>query len=181
MIVLCGGVTFRRSLRFSEDVQYRELLSLLSNVFLCRNSTDFRFWKPSISGEFSVKAFHRAPSLVWTGLVPPRVEAFCWLAVAAKISSVDNLKIRGLTASTITDTCVMCHKELKLVNHLLLHCEFTSSVWGHVIGRCGVDWCYLEKIADAAESWLGDCCWMQSYSFDDNSICYFVVHLEGKK
>ena len=35
--VLCG-VSFRRILRSSEEVQYGELLSILSNVFLYRNS-----------------------------------------------------------------------------------------------------------------------------------------------
>ena len=87
------GVTFRKSLRLSEEVQYGELLSLLSNVFLCRISKDSRIWKPSISGEFLAKDFYSAlegnhlprasSSLVWMGLVPPRVKAFCWLAIAA--------------------------------------------------------------------------------------------------
>ncbi|XXG89386.1 hypothetical protein AAC387_Pa12g1396 [Persea americana] len=130
-------------------------------------SKDFRIWKPSISREFSVKAFYsalegnhllKAPySLVWRGLVPPQLEAFCWLAVTAKISTTDNLWKRGLTSSTIIDTCVMCHKELELVNHLLLHYEFTFNVWGYFIGRCGVDWCCNGKIANAIESWLGGC------------------------
>lgn len=96
-------------------------------------------------------------SLVWTGVIPPRVKAFCWLAVAAKISTTNNLRRKGLTSSTITDTCVMYHKELEPVNHLLLHCEITAGVWGHFIGRCGVDWCCPEKIVEAAESWLGGC------------------------
>ena len=65
----------------------------------------------------------RAPSsLVWLGLVPPRVEAFCWLAIGAKVSMADNLRKNGLTDSSISDVCVMCRKELETINHLFLHC-----------------------------------------------------------
>lgn len=31
----------------------------------------------------------------WLGLVPPRVEAFCWLVVSGKVSMVDNLRRKG--------------------------------------------------------------------------------------
>ena len=80
-------MSFKRSLHPSEEVQYRELLSLLSNIFLCRNFKDSRIWKSSTSRELLAKAFYLAleetqPSraafaLVWVGLVPPRVVAFC--------------------------------------------------------------------------------------------------------
>lgn len=87
------GVSFRRVLRQVEEVQYRELLSILFNIFLCRSSKDSRIWKPSLSREFSAKAFYLAlegnhysrfsSSLVWLGLVPLGVEAFYWLAIVA--------------------------------------------------------------------------------------------------
>lgn len=85
-------VSFRRALRQSEQVQYGELLGILSNMFLCKSNKDSWIWKPFTSGEFSAKAFYLArqgnhypkatSSLVWLGLVPPRVEglvrwAFC--------------------------------------------------------------------------------------------------------
>ena len=45
-------------------------------------------------------------SFVGRDLVPPQVEAFCWLEVATKISTADNLRRRGLISSTIIDTLV---------------------------------------------------------------------------
>ena len=79
-------------------------MSFLANMFFCRDTKDFRIWKPSISGEFSAKAFyltlegnptHLTPSThVWLGLVPPRVDMFCWLVVASKVATVDNLRKR---------------------------------------------------------------------------------------
>lgn len=119
------GVSFRRILWQSEVVQYGELLSIISNVSICRSCKDFRIWKPCSFEDFSVKTFYlalegnrlpRAPSLlVWLELVPPRVEAFCWLAVAVKASTTDNL--RGLTFNNLSNNCVMCRKES--INHLI--------------------------------------------------------------
>ena len=151
------GVSFRISFHPSKGVQYGELLSLLSNVFLCRDYKESRIWKPSLSMEFSVKAFFlilegnhlpRDPfSLVWLGLAPSRVEVFCWLVVAAKVSTTEHLR-RGLTLINISDVCVMCHKEGEIVNHLLLHCEVAVAVWSHVIRRCGLNWCCPKTMAN---------------------------------
>lgn len=55
---------------------------------------DLRIWKPCPSGVFSIKSFARcvgvepdfmpSSSLVWLGLAPPRMEAFCWLVISKK-------------------------------------------------------------------------------------------------
>ena len=94
-------------------------------------------------------------SLVWLGLAPPRVEAFCWLAIATRICTTNNLRRRGLTGSTISEVRVMCRKEVKSVNHLFIHCEIEVSVWARFISRCGAAWCFPEKIGEAIESWMG--------------------------
>ena len=125
------GVSFRRTLWPLERVQYAELLSILANTFFfCRDSKDSRIWKPSTSGEFSTKAFylalerthsHRATSsLVWLGLAPSRVEAFCWLAVAEKVHMVDNLKRRELTSKNISNTCMIyCRNVVRHISKYL--------------------------------------------------------------
>ena len=97
----------------------------------------------------------RAPSaLVWQGLVPHKVEAFCWLAVATKVSTADNLRIRGLTTSNISDICVMCQEEEETINHLFLLCKSATAVWNHLFPRCGIAWCYPRSIGEAGEAWL---------------------------
>ena len=35
-------------------------------------------------------------SLIWLGLAPQRMEPFCWLGESGKVSTVDNLKRRGI-------------------------------------------------------------------------------------
>lgn len=117
----------------------------------------FHFW------EFSSKSFYlafegnhsqRASSYIaWSELAPPRGGAFCWLAVAAKVSTVDNLRRRGMASSNISDICVMYDKEEKSVNYLFFHCEVAIKVWSNFIGRCNIVWCCLKNITDAVASW----------------------------
>lgn len=73
--------------------------------FFYAETANFRTWKPHSTGLFSSRSFYRAIdpfnavsspcAAVWTGLVPPRIEAFCWLAVAGKVSTTDVLRRRG--------------------------------------------------------------------------------------
>lgn len=43
--------------------------------------------------------FHRVGnffcSQIWKGVVPPTVDIFCWLAIAGKVSTADNLQWKG--------------------------------------------------------------------------------------
>lgn len=77
-------------------------MSLLTNVFLCKGSTDYCIWKPSYTYLYSSRLFYKeidpfniawSPcASVWMGLAPPRMEAFCWLAMVGKISIAYNLR-----------------------------------------------------------------------------------------
>lgn len=94
---------------------FESLWSLLSNVFIRRNEADSRVWKPKPSDSFSSKSFYKAMestvlvhsscSQVWLGIVPPRVKAFCWLAVTCKISMADNLRRRGFSSEAFSTMC----------------------------------------------------------------------------
>ena len=80
-------------------------MRLFSDVFSYGNSEASQIWKPSIPRDFLAEAFYSTSlgiqptsvpfSLLWMGLAPPRVEPFCWLAAAVKISTVDNLSRIG--------------------------------------------------------------------------------------
>ena len=160
--------------------------------FFCRDTKGSRILKPSISKEFSAKAFYLTlegnptyliPSThVWLGLVPPRVEVFCWPVVTSKVVTVDNLRKKGVTYTNILDTCTMCGKENETINHLFLHCEVAVQVWNDFIRRCGIAWCCPKNIAEAANAWRGGCFIGCGHFFMENdSFCYFMVDLEGKK
>lgn len=64
-------------------------------------------------------------------MVPPWVEAFCWLVIASRVSTADMLR-RGITSDGISDNCVMCRSMEETTNHLFIHCEITSSIWSHL-------------------------------------------------
>lgn len=92
-------------------------------------------------------------SLVWAGLAPPRVKAFYWLAVSGKISTVDNLRRRGIFSDAIANICHLRGKEVKSVNHLFLHCKFSSSLWCLFLKQSGVWLCFPKTLEGMEESW----------------------------
>lgn len=119
-------MSLRRVLHQSELVDFESLLSLLSNVFVFMDVPDSRIGKLDSLRFFSFKFFlwelepvvRPSCAFVWMGLAPPRVEAFCWLAMASKISITDNLRTRGLRMDSISDMCYHSGRERESIDHL---------------------------------------------------------------
>lgn len=63
--------SFKKRLCLSEEVQFRLLLSLLINVFICRNDKDIHIWKPDPLEKCRVRAFH------WSLEVSPHLSPPC--------------------------------------------------------------------------------------------------------
>lgn len=128
-------VNFRRALCHLEVVEYEAILTLLANVFICRVFKDCHIWKATPSGSFFSKSFLkelediprvRPPSsLVWLGLEPPIVKAFCWLVAFDNVSTMGNLRRRGFVLEESAEVCVLCGKE-EDIDHLfaLSICSF---------------------------------------------------------
>lgn len=82
---------------------------------------DIRVKKSCLSGEFLYQIFyialdssavvHPAGAQVWLGIVPPRVHAFFWLAVARKVSTTKYVR-SGFDLVNILDICPLCEKEI---------------------------------------------------------------------
>lgn len=53
------NVSFRRGLRQYEESEFGLLVSLLSDIFICRDVANSCIWKTSRSGGFSCKSFSR--------------------------------------------------------------------------------------------------------------------------
>jgi hypothetical protein len=68
---------------------------------------------------------------------PPRIAFFNWAAALDKILTIYNLRKRGLT---LVNWCCLCKKSEETINHLLIHCEFTSEIWHLVLILFGVSW-----------------------------------------
>ena len=90
---------------------------------------------------------------MWCGLASLRVEVFCWLVVAGKVSTVDVLRRKGLTLENINDRCSLCGREDETINHLFLHCDFAAFIWKHFLKVCGISWCLPSSLVDIVEGW----------------------------
>lgn len=77
-------------------------MSLLFNIFICREDKDIRIWKSSTLEKSLTNKFYLElkgpsqprppPAYMWLGLAPHGVEAFCLLAVARKVSTTNKLR-----------------------------------------------------------------------------------------
>lgn len=88
------------------------------------------------------------------GLVPLRVEAFYWRVVSSKVSTVDNLRRRGILLDDYFDICVLCGMERENIDHLsFIINEFTQFIWCRFLDKCGVYWCMPSTVAKVFEAW----------------------------
>ena len=91
-------------------------------------------------GSWKLEPFDESQSayaLICMGHVPPRVEAFCFLAVRGKILMADNLR-RGMSLDSISDMWSPCGRETESIGHLFIRCHVASSLWGFFLKESGV-------------------------------------------
>ena len=85
----------------------------------------------------------------WKVKALPRIAFFIWTALC-KILTIDNLRRQGLT---LVNWCCLCKKSEEIVNHLFIHCEFTSEIWHLVLVLFGVSWAMLGNILELLKCW----------------------------
>jgi hypothetical protein len=117
-------------------------------------------WSPACNHRFEVKSYYYTlqsgeSSLfpwksIWKVKAPPRIAFFTWTAALGKILTIDNLRRRGLT---LVNWCCLCKKSEETVNHLLIHCEFTSEIWHLVLILFGVSWVMPSNIVELLQCW----------------------------
>ncbi|XVF62078.1 hypothetical protein PTKIN_Ptkin08bG0188300 [Pterospermum kingtungense] len=85
-------------------------MALLSKYQVCQWLDDELVWKGHSSGSFSTKSFciHLANgnaskrwSMIWSSLLPPKVEAFCWQVFHVKVAIKENLAVKGVLRDII--------------------------------------------------------------------------------
>ena len=62
----------------------------------------------------------------WTPRLTPKINIFFWLLLQDKILTLDNLAKRG---QIIPSRCCLCKHDLETVDHIFIHCPFSSRVW----------------------------------------------------
>ena len=81
---------------------------------------------------------------------------FSWAASLGKILSTDNLWKRGIIE---LDWWCMCKRCGESMDHLLLHCPITHSLWTFMLQAFGIHWVMPRSVAvllSCWHQWLGN-------------------------
>jgi hypothetical protein len=126
-----------------------QLYAILSIVHMDKDGEDRLIWKDNKSGRFSVKSLcgllSPEPSTnngfsfvrIWKGIVPPKVEIFCWIAIINIINTRCMLVQIGILDSSESN-CPICLVEEESVDHILLHCHKHRLIWSKIIKWWGL-------------------------------------------
>ncbi|CAN1805352.1 Putative ribonuclease H protein At1g65750 [Linum perenne] len=125
-------------------------------------------WPLHASGRFTVKSLRSfmtaerfevwpdfPKGVVWSKMVPTKIQGFLWMVWHGKIASIDNLQKRGMV---LTNWCVLCEKNLESIDHMFLHCPFATSVWGWVSSKLSLIGPRNASMRGLIEAWKGMNC-----------------------
>ena len=127
-------------------------------------------WDLNGSGKFDIRSFYHkirnaAPSTfprngIWKVKVPKRVAFFLWTTAHGQILTLNNLMLRG---RPLVNRCCMCCCNAEFVDHLLLFCLITHSLWTYVLRLVGIDWVMPGSVVDLLFCWYH---WLRKHSSD---------------
>lgn len=121
------------------NAKIEDLTPLLNIIPDCFNDQEhFNTRSLEKSGTFSVKSFYNflidggmhSPlySHFWKIHYPSKITLLCQLVWDDKILTLSNLFKKGCNQNT-TNTCVLCHKVSKTVEHPFIECEYLELIW----------------------------------------------------
>lgn len=141
------------------------LTQLLKDIFISPFFQDKKIWVLNSSGNFSSKSTFTSllspnsitlvllVGRVWKPPIPPRVKAFSWLVALNCINRMNNLQWRRPYMLISPNWCVMCKKDEKKVNHLFIHCPFSSGIWHYFLSKSNVSWVMPKHIVNLFFLW----------------------------
>ena len=97
---------------------------------------------------------------VWKPKIPRRVAFFLWTATHDGILTLDNLMLRGRPLAT---WCCMCCCDGESVDHLLLHCPVSHSLWTFMLQTFGIHWVMSGSMAGLLSCWHQ---WLRNHNSD---------------
>ena len=87
---------------------------------------------------------------MWKPKIPKRVAFFLWTAAHNRILTLDNLMLRD---RIVVNRCCMCCGDGESMDHLLLHCPVTHSLWSFMLQAFGVRWVMPRMMAGLLSCW----------------------------
>jgi hypothetical protein len=76
---------------------------------------------------------------IWDSSVSYKVIAFSWQLLYDRISTRDNLEVRGILGVEKPWECVGCVGKVETSLHLFLHCPYAMKVWREIFKWLGVE------------------------------------------
>ncbi|XP_026436971.1 uncharacterized protein LOC113334962 isoform X2 [Papaver somniferum] len=106
---------------------------------------DMVVWKPSTSGEFTMKATYKAlagenndvlwKNLVWFKNHVPRHSFITWLCLHGRLKTRDEMVKWGLLSVA---TCALCEEGPETEEHLFHSCIFSAGIWLGLLLKLGI-------------------------------------------
>ncbi|RVW21518.1 Small GTPase LIP1 [Vitis vinifera] len=148
-----GAKTFALNVPVSVLSQDRCTVHESDAGYGAREDEDKVVWTKSRSGVFSVKSLYsilepEGSTLfpydnIWRAYVPPKVAFFAWEASWGKILTLEQLQRSGYS---LPNRCFLCLSEAETVDHLLLYCVKTRTLWNLLFFLFGVAWVLLVQL-----------------------------------
>ena len=111
-------------------------------------------WHFKGNGKFDTQSYYHAiqgtPNSrfpwkgVWKSKIPKRVAFLLWTTAHDRILTLNNLMLRG---RILANWCCMCCYDGESVNHLLLHCPITHTLWTFMLQAYGIHWVMPRSVA----------------------------------
>jgi len=90
---------------------------------------------------------------VWRNVAPPKVELMVWLALLEKLNTKDLLVRKGLFPSQV-NLCSFCDRQQEDIDHLLLSCQFSWSIWCSIASDFEVQLARQHSFRHFYEVWM---------------------------
>lgn len=152
------NLQWQRELRVTELQPLHILSSICSKVVLLYDQTNRRRWNFDTTGDYTVKfecitickilfpSVSSTSSLLWKGLVYPKIEAFLWQLMHEKLCTREFLAYKHIISHQQM-TCPYCDYKIESYSHLFLYCLEPWKLWSRfMIGLGSSGACEIQLI-----------------------------------
>ncbi|CAN1229732.1 hypothetical protein LINPERPRIM_LOCUS3181 [Linum perenne] len=111
---------------------------------------------------------------IWIHHVPSKIQCFLWMAFHGKIETIDNLQRRGFQ---LPNRCVLCCSDVETIDHLLIHCSFSTKVWKMFSSALSFSGPFPLHVQELVRSWKGMNClasWSEMFDVLLHACSWFL-------
>ncbi|XP_071709257.1 uncharacterized protein [Rutidosis leptorrhynchoides] len=148
-----------------DSLKASDLQVLLTSYKLNEHQEDLVMWVHDSKGVYNVADGIRIilnsgnlvipewPKVVWNNNVPSKVALFHWLALKNSIPVRDVLSRRHILSVDQSTFCAWCLNEVETIDHLLMHCSWSSKIWTDLFRWWNFRWVLPESILLFSFDW----------------------------